>query len=216
MRTGDPMSTPRNAHGAHSWLSRNMSNIIAGVALLVSVIGTVAGYSIAEKSFNLSVEANKKADSNTVDGGFLDPPKLSDALCYRFHGYQRNLIGSQSLWIAIHAVGDSSLHVTKVDSKYLAAEFDTQAAMRENPNAHAWVMPVQIGDDRSAENSVEYAVDLFYADSAQATELTKGSSNKFDALPAGVESHHLGTTLSLTHPPHAAVNGFACSLDNAR
>jgi len=74
----------------------------------------------------------------------------------------------------------------------------------------------RLGDDTQSENSLGYAVDLFYADSAQAKELNKNVGQKLDTLPAGVESYHLGTPLSLSHPPHVPVSNFSCSMNNAR
>ncbi|WP_143268744.1 hypothetical protein [Amycolatopsis vastitatis] len=201
---------------ATNFWTRNIAHLLAAAALLVSVAGVILSYHTSQEALDIANDTKNKADASTVIGGIIEPPKLSDGLCYRFHGYQKNLPGSSSLWIAVHAIGDPVLYVARADSNYPPSESDLQAAHRVDSNSQPWVTTVQLGDDTRAENSLDYAIDLFYADSAQAKELTKSRGQKLDTLPAGVESHHLGTTISLSHPPHVQVANFTCSMNNAR
>lgn len=201
----------------NSWY-RSPSNIMSLIALVVSIVGTTWGIYTSQRSLNLSEDAANKVDQSTVDGRIIGPTELTDELCYRFHGYHRNLPGTSSLWIVLHAVGDTTLYATRVDSKYRPSVGEVQAAKNLHSSSSAWVTPVQIGDDANSENSETYVVDLYYADTVQSKELFELSKDGvgMDALPAGVEAHHLGQALELTHPPHVAVPHFTCSMDNAR
>jgi hypothetical protein len=212
------------------WLNV-ITTILAGTAIYFGVKADLsAGSNLeqARQANRIAGDANRIAsDAEKVAheslgrtsprpaGGILGPGKLTDGLCYRFYGYQRDIPGNPSLFIVVRATDATPLYVTEVLSSDLPSEAESEEIARVYPGATAFVRAVPIGDDARAEESNTYVATLYWATTEQSQRMRELVGKGAQSLPSDVERQNLGQPRIYTHLQHPAIPDFHCSLSNA-